>query len=85
VRLLACRLDGRAPHTARVLETVRAQYGERVCRIAIPENIVLSMAATEGVSPARFAASSSGARAYAELAEELDALNAPLTPKGTHR
>ncbi len=62
----------RRPHAARaVITLIRQHYGRRVFRTEIPVNTRLAEAPSHGAPIGVYAPTSSGARAYAALVEEL--------------
>lgn len=71
VRIVPCRLDGRAKHTADVLAAVRATWPQETTTTVIPEAVACSVAACEAVPLARHAPRGAAALAYAALVDEL--------------
>ena len=69
--VLLTMYDGRLNLTAQVLAEVKKYYGERVFKTTIPRNVRLSEAPSHGQPVYYYDRSSSGTRAYLELAEEF--------------
>jgi chromosome partitioning protein len=65
--------DGRTNLSADVAAEVRRHLGDRVFRTVIPRNVRLSEAPSHGLPISRYAPDSTGAVAYAALANELRA------------
>jgi chromosome partitioning protein len=65
--------DGRTNLSAEVAAEVRRHLGDRVFQTVIPRNIRLSEAPSHGLPISRYAPDSTGAVAYAALANELRA------------
>jgi len=69
--VLLTMYDGRLNLTAQVLEEVKKFYGEKVYATAIPRNVRLSEAPSYGQPVYYYDRSSSGTKAYLDLADEL--------------
>ena len=69
--VLLTMYDGRLNLTAQVLAEVKKYYGEKVFKTTIPRNVRLSEAPSHGQPVYYYDRSSSGTRAYTELAEEF--------------
>ena len=65
--------DGRTNLSADVAAEVRRHLGDRVFQTVIPRNVRLSEAPSHGLPISRYAPDSTGALAYAALANELRA------------
>jgi chromosome partitioning protein len=65
--------DGRTRLSADVADEVRRHLGDRVFKTVIPRNVRLSEAPSHGLPISRYAPDSTGAVAYAALADELRA------------
>ncbi len=63
--------DGRLNLTAQVMNEVKKYYGEKVFRTTIPRNVRLSEAPSHGKPAYYYDRSSSGTKAYVDLAAEL--------------
>jgi chromosome partitioning protein len=63
--------DGRTRLSADVADEVRRHLGDRVFETVIPRNVRLSEAPSHGLPISRYAPESTGAVAYAALADEL--------------
>ncbi|GIV89357.1 MAG: sporulation initiation inhibitor Soj [Chloroflexus sp.] len=70
--IICTMADRRTNLSQQVEQQVRAQYGDLVFTTVIPFTIRLAEAPAAGVSIATFAPNSTGAKAYAELATELE-------------
>ena len=69
--VLLTMYDGRLNLTAQVLSEVKKYYGEKVYKTTIPRNVRLSEAPSYGQPVFYYDKSSSGTRAYMELANEF--------------
>ncbi|WP_119070977.1 ParA family protein [Rubrobacter indicoceani] len=69
--VLLTMYDSRINLAKQVAEEVRTFFGERVFRTIIPRNVRLSEAPSFGMPVALYAPKSSGAEAYASVAEEV--------------
>ena len=69
--VLLTMYDGRLNLTAQVLSEVKKYYGEKVYKTTIPRNVRLSEAPSYGQPVFYYDKSSSGTRAYIELANEF--------------
>jgi chromosome partitioning protein len=69
--ILPCRVDLRTRHSHHVIENLRAQFGDLVCKTAIRENVRLAESPSAGKPVLSFDPRSTGARDYRALAEEL--------------
>lgn len=69
--VLLTMYDGRLNLTAQVLAEVKKYYGDRVFKTTIPRNVRLSEAPSHGQPVYYYDRSSTGTRAYVELAEEF--------------
>lgn len=69
--VLLTMYDGRLNLTAQVLAEVKKYYGDKVFKTTIPRNVRLSEAPSHGQPVYYYDRSSSGTRAYSELAEEF--------------
>jgi chromosome partitioning protein len=68
--------DRRTTLSGTVEERIRAQYGDLVFRTVIPQNVKLAEAPAAGQPIMTYAPGSTGAAAYAALAEEVEARDA---------
>ena len=73
--LIMTMYDGRAKLAHQVVEEVRSHFGDRVFNVVIPRSIRLGEAPSYGEPILSYSPSSSGALAYAQLAEELLAVD----------
>lgn len=69
--VLLTMFDGRTNLARQVVDEVRAFFGERVFHTVIPRNVRLSEAPSFGLPVALYAPKSTGAEAYAAVAEEV--------------
>ncbi len=69
--ILLTMVDGRNNLSRQVESEVRNHFGDRVYKTRIPRNVRLSEAPSHGRPGALYDPTSSGARAYAKLAEEI--------------
>jgi chromosome partitioning protein len=69
--ILPCRVDGRTRHAATVVEELRRQFGTKVFRTVIRENVRLAEAPVSGTPITAYASGSQGAKDYRALAREL--------------
>ena len=69
--ILLTMVDGRNNLSRQVEGEVRNHFGDRVYKTRIPRNVRLSEAPSHGRPGVLYDPTSSGARAYAELAEEI--------------
>jgi chromosome partitioning protein len=69
--ILACRVDWRTRHAADVVEELRRQFGKKVFRTVIRENVRLAEAPSFGNPITQYAPDSHGAEDYRALAREL--------------
>jgi chromosome partitioning protein len=69
--LVVTRADFRAKATEQVIDLLREEHGERVFDTVVRGNVRLSEATSYGVSVFQHAPSSSGAKAYRALTEEV--------------
>jgi chromosome partitioning protein len=69
--VLLTMFDTRTNLAHQVVEEVRSFFGDRVFRKVIPRNVRLSEAPSFGLPVARYAPESTGAQAYAAVAEEV--------------
>lgn len=74
--VLLTMLDQRTNLGVEVSQEVRKYFKEKVYRTVIPRNIKLSEAPSAGLSIFDYASTSEGARAYKELAKEVNRRNA---------
>ena len=82
--ILLTMVDGRNNLSRQVEAEVRSHFGDRVYKTRIPRNVRLSEAPSHGRPGALYDPASSGARAYAELANEIlarvELTDPPLAP-----
>ena len=82
--ILLTMVDGRNNLSRQVEAEVRNHFGDRVYKTRIPRNVRLSEAPSHGRPGALYDPASSGARAYAELADEIlarvELADPPLSP-----
>ncbi|HET9784050.1 MAG TPA: ParA family protein [Terriglobales bacterium] len=69
--VLFTQLDDRTTLSRQVAESLRAHFGERVFRTAIPRNIRLAEAPSHGLPALLYDLRSKGAEAYLQLAHEV--------------
>lgn len=69
--VLLTMFDARTNLASQVVEEVRSFFGDSVFRTLIPRNVRLSEAPSYGIPVALYAPRSSGAEAYAAVAEEV--------------
>ncbi len=72
--------DSRTNLSSQVVAEVREHFGDRVYEVVIPRTVRLSEAPSFGKSIFDYAPTGSGARAYAQLADEFIARHATLAP-----
>ena len=79
--------DGRTRLASQVAYEVRTHFGARVLDTVVPRSVRVSEAPSYGLSVISYDPTSSGAIAYREVAEQLDAIGpgtSTLTAKETH-
>jgi chromosome partitioning protein len=69
--ILPCRVDGRTRHAARVVEELRREFGKKVFRTVIRENVGLAEAPAFCRPITEYKSGSHGAEDYRALAREL--------------
>jgi len=77
--------DGRTRLASQVAYEVRTHFGARVLDTVVPRSVRVSEAPSHGLSVISYDPTNSGALAYREVAEQLDAIGAPTTSmEATH-
>lgn len=71
--------DGRTRLASQVAYEVRTHFGARVLDTVVPRSVRVSEAPSHGLTVISYDATNSGAIAYREVAEQLDAIGEPAT------
>jgi chromosome partitioning protein len=78
--ILPCRVDRRTHHTVKIVEELRRQFGKKVFRTVIRENIRLAEAPIFAKPITEYKSGSQGAEDYRALARELSTQRSRASP-----